>query len=127
MADKLSSFASRSILYYPTLEFQSETWVKASLLFWDKIYRIVPTSYNTRDSDEIKIAISNGFIEDIELTDKDLRHTADKFESFVISYNSIHLGSIAVLMKSDFTPIKLTNGSKDFSSSFRKTQIVKDF
>lgn len=82
MTEEINSFASRNILYYPTLEFQSETWVKASLLFWDKIYRIVPTNYTTRDSDEIKIAISNGFIEDIELTDKDLRQTADKFESF---------------------------------------------
>jgi hypothetical protein len=82
MAEKINSFASRSILYYPTLEFQSETWVKASLLFWDKIYRIVPSNYITRDSEEIKIAILNGFIEDIELTNKDLQHTADKFESF---------------------------------------------
>lgn len=82
MTEEINSFASRSILYYPTLEFRSETWVKASLLFWDKIYRIVPANYATRDSDEIKIAISNGFIEDIELTNKDLRQTADKFESF---------------------------------------------
>jgi len=82
MKENLDSFASRSVLYYPTLEFQSETWVKASLLFWDKIYRIVPSSYTTRDSDEIEIAISNGFIENIELTDKDLRITADKFRSF---------------------------------------------
>lgn len=82
MKEEINSFASRSILYYPTLEFQSETWLKASLLFWDKIYRIVPGSYNTKDSDEIKIAISNGFIENIELTEKDLSHTAEKFESF---------------------------------------------
>lgn len=82
MTEEIKSFASRSILYYPTLEFQSETWVKASLLFWDKIYRIVPANYKTRDSDEIKIAISNGFIEDIELTVSDLRQTAFKFESF---------------------------------------------
>ncbi len=82
MADEIKSFTTRSILYYPTIEFQSETWVKASLLFWDKIYRIVPSEYKTNDSDEIKIAISNGFIEDIELTSKDLKQTADKFESF---------------------------------------------
>jgi hypothetical protein len=82
MTQEINSFGSRNILYYPTLEFQSETWVKASLLFWDKIYRIVPTNYTTQDSDEIKIAISNGFIEDIELTENDLRQTADKFESF---------------------------------------------
>jgi hypothetical protein len=82
MEDKLKSFASGNILYYPTLEFQSETWVKASLMFWDKIYRIVPTDYRTNDSDEIKIAVSNGFIENIELTTADLKQTADEFESF---------------------------------------------
>lgn len=82
MTELINSFGSRSILYYPTIEFQTETWVKASLLFWDKIYRIVPTHYRTNDSDEIKIAISNGLIEDIELTTNDLRQTADKFEGF---------------------------------------------
>lgn len=82
MPENLNSFASRSVLYYPTVEFQSETWVKASLMFWDKIYRIVPNHYNPKDSEEIEIAISNGFIENIELSTEDLKKTADKFELF---------------------------------------------
>ncbi|MFK7979506.1 MAG: hypothetical protein AB8G86_05965 [Saprospiraceae bacterium] len=56
--------------------------MKASLTFWDKIYRIVPQNYSRRDSDEIKIAISNGFIEDIELSSEDLKQTAYAFEEF---------------------------------------------
>ena len=51
MNDEKKSFASRSILYYPTIEFQSETWVKASLLFWDKIYRIVPANYSGKNGE----------------------------------------------------------------------------
>jgi len=76
------NFASDSILYYPTIEFQSETWVKSAVTFWDKIYRIVPPHYNSKDSDEIKIAISEGVIENIELSDNDLKNTAKKFEAF---------------------------------------------
>lgn len=77
-----NNFASDSILYYPTIEFQSETWVKAALTFWDKIYRIVPQGYKPMDSDEIEIAVKAGFIENIELSEKDLSTTADKFEKY---------------------------------------------
>lgn len=77
-----NNFASNSILYYPTIEFQSETWVKAALTFWDKIYRIVPVGYKPNDSDEINIAVSEGVIENIELSEKDLSLTANKFEKF---------------------------------------------
>tara|TARA_R110002050_G_scaffold215721_1_gene351828 strand:- start:203 stop:1288 length:1086 start_codon:yes stop_codon:yes gene_type:complete len=77
-----NNFASDSVLYYPTIEFQNETWVKAALTFWDKIYRIVPQGYKPMDSDEIKIAVSEGFIENIELSENDLATTADKFEKY---------------------------------------------
>jgi hypothetical protein len=78
----INNFSSDSILYYPTIEFQSETWVKAAITYWDKIYRIVPPSYIPRDSDEIKIGISEGVIENINLTEEDLKETADKFEAY---------------------------------------------
>jgi hypothetical protein len=77
-----NNFTSDSILYYPTIEFQSETWVKSAITFWDKIYRIVPPHYQSKDSDEVKIAISEGIIENIELSDNDLKTTADNFEAF---------------------------------------------
>ena len=77
-----NNFASDSILYYPTIEFQSETWVKAALTFWDKIYRIVPKGYKPMDSEEIGIAVKEGYIENIELTENDLSTTADKFENY---------------------------------------------
>lgn len=77
-----NNFASDSILYYPTIEFQNEAWVKAALTFWNKIYRVVPYGYKPMDSDEIKIAVSEGVIENIELTEDDLAATADKFEEY---------------------------------------------
>lgn len=73
---------SGNILYYPRIEFFDETWVKSSLCVWDKIHRIVPHSYQPNDSDEIKIAIELGLIEDIQLTPKDLSIASEQFEAF---------------------------------------------
>lgn len=129
MIDKINSFGSRSILYYPTIEFQSETWVKASLLFWDKIYRIVPGNYRTNDSEEIKIAISNGFIEDIELTHKDLKHTADKFESFCnkIQFNPAGFDSSTyeVRIHTDKIDERLKSYFKQFSEDTDRQGFLK--
>ncbi|MBR5479519.1 MAG: hypothetical protein IKU84_05020 [Clostridia bacterium] len=33
---------SRTILYYPTIDIPNETWIKNTLLYWDKISSIVP-------------------------------------------------------------------------------------
>lgn len=78
----INNFSSDSILYYPSIEFQSETWVKAAITIWDKIYRIKPDDYKADDPEEIKIAISEGIIEDIILSEDDLRKTADNFEFY---------------------------------------------
>ena len=32
-------------LYYPTIEFQNYSWLWSASLLWDRIYRIVPESY----------------------------------------------------------------------------------
>lgn len=34
-----------SVLYYPTIEFASEDWLKWALLFWDHVYSIVSNDY----------------------------------------------------------------------------------
>jgi hypothetical protein len=77
-----NNFLNHSVLYYPTIEFQDETWVKAALTVWDKIYRIVPANYNPKDSDEVKKAIEADLIENINLSVEDLEEAADKFTSF---------------------------------------------
>ena len=73
------------VLYYPTIEFMDEVWLKSSLCVCDKVFRIVPDSYHPKDSDEVKIAIDNGVVENISLTEQDLSETADEFIDFVES------------------------------------------
>jgi len=70
------------VLYYPSIEFYDDTWLKGALCHWDKIYRIVPPSYVPRDSDEVKEAADAGLLESIILSEFDLSDTADNFVRF---------------------------------------------
>jgi hypothetical protein len=70
------------VLYYPTIEFLDETWLKYALCIWDKVYRIVPGDYTPNDSDEVKAAIEQGLVENIKLTRDDLSQTGDLFIKF---------------------------------------------
>lgn len=49
-------------LYYPTIEFQDYAWLYSAALLWDRIYRIVPSSYIPDDPDNIKALIDTGEI-----------------------------------------------------------------
>ncbi len=71
-----------SVLYFPSIEFASDEWVKSSLLFWDRIYRIVPKDYEPNDSKTVQEAINCGLIRNISLEKKDLSKTADQFLKF---------------------------------------------
>lgn len=117
-------FSSGTILYYPTIEFQNETWVKAALTFWDKIYRIVPGSYQPNDSDEIHIAKRNGFIEDIQLSEADLKMTAQQFEVFAKKLPIVPDGfdrpAYEIKMHSDKIDDRLKPFFKQFSKSLDK-------
>lgn len=75
--------SSNSILYYPSIEFRDENWLKAALLIWDNVYRIVPYAYIPNDSDEIKFAIDQGRIKNVTLEEKDLSRTFDKYNNFI--------------------------------------------
>jgi len=70
------------VLYYPSIEFYDDSWLKGALCHWDKVYRIAPPSYTPKDSDEVKEAIDAGLVESINLTSGDLSDTADKFIAF---------------------------------------------
>jgi len=70
------------ILYFPSIEFYDDAWLKGALCHWDKIYRIVPPSYIPQDSDEVKQAIDAGLVESIKLTSGDLSDTARQFVEF---------------------------------------------
>jgi hypothetical protein len=73
---------SDSVLYYPSIEFADEKWVKASLLLWDKIYRIVPRNYQPKDKLDVTYAVESGLIRNIQLEREDVNITADNFLTF---------------------------------------------
>lgn len=83
---------SDSVLYYPSIEFQSDNWVKSSLLFWDKIYRIVPPSYTPCDSETVIEATRHGLIKNISVDDKDKKIAEKKFNEFYESLPFIPAG-----------------------------------
>ncbi len=41
-------------LYYPFIHFKDEAWLKLTVLYWDKMARIVPQGYQLDDSDVVK-------------------------------------------------------------------------
>ena len=45
---------SHSGLYYPFIHFKDDSRLKLSALYWDTMARIVPSSYETEDSDTVK-------------------------------------------------------------------------
>lgn len=49
-------------LYYPYIYIQSLNWLKASLLYWDRIVRVVPESMHLQDDDSIKAVIDSGLL-----------------------------------------------------------------
>lgn len=69
-------------LYYPHINLTNKNWVKHALLFWDKISRIVPSSVEPADSEDIiKIKYETGFIEDYHPTSYDTSDTFNRFSS----------------------------------------------
>jgi hypothetical protein len=49
-------------LYYPTIEFQNYPWLWSAALLWDRIYRIVPESYEPNDPENVQILKETGEI-----------------------------------------------------------------
>jgi hypothetical protein len=70
------------ILYYPTIEFQDETWLKGALCTWERVYRIVPAEYVPMDSSAVRRAVDEGLIADINLSRDELELTAKLFMKF---------------------------------------------
>jgi hypothetical protein len=74
---------SDSILYFPTIEIQDPNWLKASLLIWGKIYRIVPPNYEPNDSDDVNRAIDAGLLDGLKLSADELAETYDSYTAFL--------------------------------------------
>jgi hypothetical protein len=78
-------FEADSILYYPHIEFFSTEWLKRALTIWDRIYRIVPSSYTPNDTDEVREAADAGLVVDLRLTQEDLTEVSTDFTEFLDS------------------------------------------
>jgi hypothetical protein len=52
-------------LYYPQIEFPSAAWVKAALLYWEGLLRIVPDGRTPEDPPEVKALVDAGVIQDV--------------------------------------------------------------
>src|SRR5580704_6582677 len=55
-------------LYYPRAQFASIGWVKAALLYWESLLRVVPDGLDTHDPPEVHDLVAAGLIEDISPT-----------------------------------------------------------
>ncbi|WBX98932.1 DUF6236 family protein [Chryseobacterium gambrini] len=67
-------------LYYPHINLTNKNWVKHSLLFWDKISRIVPSSVEPADNEDItSIKYHTGFIEDYHPENYDTSNAFNQF------------------------------------------------
>lgn len=57
---------ARRCLYYPFIHFRDEAWLKLSALYWDDVTRIVPRTYATRDSRDVKTLEDAGVLKRID-------------------------------------------------------------
>ena len=72
-----------SVLYYPHIEIANDAWLKASLLLWDCVYRIVPKAYTPTDNYPVKLAADHGLVQAITLEPADFQTIAKEFTSFL--------------------------------------------
>lgn len=71
-------------LYYPTIEFRDPKWLWSAALLWDNVYRIVPSDYIPKDSENIKELIENGgFVKSIDPK----QYTKNSVEGFMAFIN----------------------------------------
>ena len=66
-------------LYYPTIEFQNFPWLWSAALLWDRIYRIVPKSYEPDDPENLQILKETGEIGIPIYPDSYTKDVAEKF------------------------------------------------
>lgn len=91
-----------TVLYFPSIEFQNEDFLKRSLLYWDRVLRIVPVDYIPNDSDFVKELRDNGLVKDISVSWETLQIVSEKFIDTVnssqraagLSLQSYDMGSL---------------------------------
>jgi hypothetical protein len=74
-----------SVLYFPHIEIADSQWLKASLLLWERVYRIVPESYAPVDGTDTRIALDADLVRAARLESADVREIAADFRAFLDS------------------------------------------
>ena len=72
-------------LYYPYFHFRHDRWLKVAALYWPKMVRIVPNSYQTRDSETVR-ALAGNFIISIP-PGRSVDSIAPRFTDLIANYN----------------------------------------
>ncbi|EKT4510815.1 hypothetical protein AAIP42_002668 [Flavobacterium psychrophilum] len=93
---------NRTILYYPTIDIPTNNWLRHSLLYWDEVSSIVPTSWGGNSflnlSAEIQYLMDEGQFRPIK--PEDLITKSDNWEHFenfqkefrdIVSYNQFRI------------------------------------
>ena len=57
-------------IYYPYIQIQDVNWLKASLLYWNKVIRIVPPGENFSDDNDIRMAVDAGALTEVDWSHK---------------------------------------------------------
>src|ERR1700694_1116113 len=84
MSPKRDGLGAQLGLYYPYIHFTDDEWVKLSTLYWDRMARIVPEYYQTRDSEVVK-ALKDAFVVDVSPDDETVSAVASNFVSLLHS------------------------------------------
>jgi len=81
----LSSFGHA--LYYPYIHLTNKDWLKHAFLFWDKISRIVPISFETQDSEDVlQLRKETNFIQDYHPDKQVIQETFYEFTNIIDEY-----------------------------------------
>lgn len=78
----------REALYFPTIHFHDEGWLRASLCIWERVHRIVPEGYQTNDSDDVRHLTDEGLIGSIFVSHTDREATAYEFSKLIEAYGA---------------------------------------
>jgi hypothetical protein len=101
---------SDSILYFPSIEIRDPNWLRAALMVWGKVYRIVPEHYRPDDSDEVKKVGDAGLLTNLRLSKEELSETYDAYSTFMQGLRSVPDG----LDTTDYMSIRSTRGFTRF-------------
>lgn len=88
----------RTILYYPTIDIPTNSWLRHALLYWDEISSIVPQSYDnkilTHLSTDVLYLMDEGQFRPTKPEDLILKEdNSDAFESFIEEFKQTVLSN----------------------------------